>query len=89
MRKPKICPTVAKMLKMCREARSEDTVHPDRMKEEFGIDVLTLGDLDDFQLLQALFIEQNWALGQQGKEMQTLTTMAGLNRQKRRQIARR
>jgi hypothetical protein len=89
IRKPKICPTVAKMLTMARESRADDAVNTERMKEEFGVEkVLKLGDLDDFQLLQALFIEQNWALGQQGREMQTLTAVAGLNRQSRRRIAR-
>jgi hypothetical protein len=77
------------MLKMCREARGEDLVNSERMREEFGVEkALKLGDLDDFQLLQALFIEQNWALGQQGREMQTLSAVAGLNRRSRRQIAR-
>ena len=91
MRKVKLGPTVTKMLSLARESRGSDLVHPERMAEEFGVvpkEGMTMNDLNDLQLLQALFIEQNWALGQQSREMQTLTAVAGLNRQQRRKIAR-
>jgi hypothetical protein len=89
-KRPKICKDVQAMLDLTREQRGDQEANGNRLKEAFGLrgDNLTLKDLDDWQLLQALFIEANWALGQQAQEVMALKSFAGLNRQTRRRAVR-
>jgi hypothetical protein len=74
------------MLKGARETRGSDKVNAERMEAEFGIkkSEMTLNDLNDLQLLQALFIETQWAVAAQGEQLKVLSGFASLNRAQRR-----